>query len=198
MQPDEIADSYDAITHRWLEPHLATNGIWQHEHALRFRPHGGLALDVGCSCNDRFLRLLTSHGYQVEGLDLSARMLSLARQQRPDITFHQADFCKWKPAKLYDFITAWDSIWHVPLDRSESVLRMLCGALAAGGVLIWTTGGLDRPDEKQDSAMGPPMYYSVLGIPRTLQLISEAGCVCRHLEFDQLPEKHLFLVAQKV
>lgn len=45
--------------------------------------------------------------------------------------------------------------------------------------------------------MGPPMYYSVLGIPKTLQTIAEAGFICRHLEYDQLPEKHVFLIAQK-
>ncbi|MCP5557841.1 MAG: hypothetical protein H7A55_08830 [Verrucomicrobiaceae bacterium] len=80
---------------------------------------------------------------------------------------------------------------------SESVLRRLCGALTSRGVFIWTTGGLDGPEEKQDSAMGPPVYYSVLGIPQTLQTVADAGCICRHLEYDQLPEKHVFLIAQK-
>jgi hypothetical protein len=41
------------------------------------------------------------------------------------------------------------------------------------------------------------MYYGVLGIPKTLQTISEAGCLCRHVEYDQFPEKHVFLIAQK-
>ncbi len=101
------------------------------------------------------------------------------------------------PAKPYDFITAWDSIWHVPLERHESVLRRLCGALTAKGVFIWTTGGLDGPEEKRDASMGPPVYYSVLGIPQTLQTIADAGCICRHLEYDQFPESHVFFIAQK-
>ena len=197
MQPAEIADSYDSIAHQWLEPHLATNGIRQHEHALKFRPAGGRALDVGSGCNDRFLRLLMAHEYEVEGLDVSAKMIALAKARHPEVTFYHADVCEWTPPRQYDFITAWDSIWHVPLERSESVLRKLCGALAPGGVFIWTTAGLDGPEVKRDSAMGPPMFYSVLGIPKTLAIISEAGCVCRHLEFDQLPEKHVFLIAQK-
>ena len=197
MQPAEIADSYDSIAHQWLEPHLTTNGIRQHEHALKFRPTGGgLALDVGCGCNDRFRRLLESHGYEVEGIDVSAQMIALAKTRNPKATFYHADVCDWLPPKKYDFITAWDSIWHVPLTRSESVLRRLCGALNPGGVFIWTTGGFAGPEEKWDSAMGPPVYYSVLGIPKTLQTIADAGCVCRHLEFDQLPEKHVFIIAQ--
>ncbi|HEV7405995.1 MAG TPA: class I SAM-dependent methyltransferase [Chthoniobacteraceae bacterium] len=197
MQPTEIAASYDSIAHQWLEPHLSANGIRQHEQALKFRVGGGLALDVGCGCNGRFLRLLASHGYEVEGLDVSAKMIALARERDPNVTFHHADVCVWEPAKRYDFITAWDSIWHVPLAQHESVLSKLCGALAPGGVMIWTTGGLDGPQEKRDSSMGPPVYYGVLGIPKTLQTLAEAECVCRHLEYDQWPEKHLYLIAQK-
>jgi len=197
MQPTDIAQSYDSIAHHWLEAHLTTNGIRQHEHALKFRSRGGLALDVGCGCSGRFLKLLESHGYEVEGLDVSARMIALAKTRNPNATFYHADVCEWMPTKKYDFITAWDSIWHVPLDRSESVLRRLCGALTSGGVFIWTTGGLDGPEEKRDSSMGPPVYYSVLGISKTLQTIADAGCICRHLEYDQFPEKHVFLIVQK-
>jgi len=197
MQPAEIADSYDSIAHQWLEPHLTTNGIRQHEHALKFRPRGGRALDVGCGCSGRFLRLLESHGYEVEGLDVSTQMIALAKIRNPNATFYHADVCQWMPTKQYDFITAWDSIWHLPMDRSESVLRRLCGALTSGGVFIWTTGGLDGPEEKRDTSMGPQVYYSVLGIPKTLQTVADAGCICRHLEYDQFPEKHVFLIAQK-
>ena len=197
MQPTDTAKSYDSIAHQWLEPHLTTNGIRQHEQALRFRPKGGLALDVGCGCSGRFLRLLENHEYEVEGLDVAAQMITLAKTRNPNTTFYHADVCEWMPTKQYDFITAWDSIWHVPLESSENVIRKLCGALTPGGVFIWTMGGLDGPEEKQDSSMGPPIYYSVLGIPKTLETISEAGCVCRHLEYDQMPEKHVFIIAQK-
>ena len=198
MQPADLAKSYDSIAHQWLDEHLDTNGIGQHQRAISFRSAGGVALDVGSGCNGRFIRLLESHGYEVEGLDISAQMLALARVRNPNVTFYHADICEWQPPKKYDFITAWDSIWHVPLEQSANVLLKLFGALTPGGILIWTTGGLDGPDEKRDSAMGPPVYYSVLGIPKTLELVSTAGCVCRHLEYDQLPEKHVFLIAQKV
>lgn len=198
MNPTEIAESYDALAERWLNPDLETNGMGQHRRALQFRAGGGVALDVGCGCSGRFVRLLESQGYEVEGMDVSAKMIALARTRNPSATFYQADVCEWVPTRAYDFITAWDSIWHVPLDRSEAVLWKLCGALSPGGVFIWTAGGLDGPEEKRDSSMGVPVSYSVLGIPKTLQTIAEAGCVCRHLEFDQWPEKHVYLITEKV
>ena len=45
--------------------------------------------------------------------------------------------------------------------------------------------------------MGPELYFGALGIPRTLQIIEEEGSVCRHLEYDQYPELHLYVIAQK-
>lgn len=197
MQPSQIAESYDSIAHQWLDEHLDANGVALHEHALKFRPSGGAAIDLGCGCSGRFLKLLAARGYEVEGLDASARMIALARERLPGVRLEQADLCTWRPSRAYDFITAWDSLWHVPMAEAEKVLRKIGSALARGGVFITTTGGLDAPAEKHDSAMGPPMYYSVLGIPRTLEVLAECGCVCRHLEFDQLPEKHLCLIVQK-
>jgi len=36
-----------------------------------------------------------------------------------------------------------------------------------------------------------------LGIPALLKIIDRCGCVCRHLEYDQYPENHLYLIVQK-
>jgi RimJ/RimL family protein N-acetyltransferase len=41
------------------------------------------------------------------------------------------------------------------------------------------------------------MYHATLGISKTLHVLAEAGCVCRHLEYDQYPEAHVYLIAQK-
>jgi len=197
MRPEEIGRRYDQIAQQWQEPWLQSNGIAQFQRAIQFTQQRGAALDIGCGCSGRFIDLLRQNGFQVEGLDVSTRMVALARERHPDVTFHHADICTWELPRSYDFIAGWDSIWHLPLAEQEPVLRKICGGLAPGGVFIFTTGGLDGPEEKQDSNMGPPVWYSVLGIPRTLELLAECGCVCRHLEYDQWPESHLYVIAKK-
>jgi SAM-dependent methyltransferase len=204
MDPSEVANSYDVLAERWNSPAFArSNGIAQHERAIAFLERraaradaAGFALDIGCGSSGRFIDLLRSHGFEVEGIDVSPRMLELARQRHPDVRFHQADICQWQLPRQYDFISAWDSIWHLPLAAQEPVLNRILTGLTPGGVCIFTTGGVDAPEEKTDTAMGPPMYYSVLGIPRTLEVIANAGCICRHLEYDQYPEQHLYLIVQ--
>lgn len=198
MKPLQVAESYDQIADVWnADSFNRDNGIKQHERAIAFVEDKTKGLDIGCGASGRIIDLLISHGFVTEGLDISAKMLEFARQRHPNQTFYHADICEWQFPKQYDFISAWDSIWHLPLDQQQPVLTKLIDALTPGGVLIFTTGAMDQPSEKNDTAMGPPMYYSVLGIPETLRLIDKAGAVCRHLEYDQYPELHLYLIVQK-
>ncbi|ODN66786.1 class I SAM-dependent methyltransferase [Methylophaga muralis] len=198
MKPKQVAESYDQIADVWNSDSFnRDNGIKQHERAIAFVKHKSTALDIGCGASGRILDLFMSHGFNAEGLDISTKMLELARKRHPQTIFHHADICEWQFTQQYDFISAWDSIWHLPLNQQQPVLNKLIDALTPGGVLIFTTGAMDTASEKTDSVMGPPMYYSVLGIPDTLRLIDKAGAVCRHLEYDQYPELHLYLIMQK-
>lgn len=198
MNPIKIAAGYDQLAERWASDSFPKgNGIAQHERAVAFVNQKRRALDVGCGSSGRFIDLLLSNGFNVEGVDISQKMLSLAKAKHQAVVFHHADICDWVMPGKYDFISAWDSIWHVPLAQQKHVMAKLIDALEPGGVFIFTTGGLDKPDEKTDSFMGPEMYYSTLGIPEVLLLVNEMGCICRHLEYDQYPELHVYLIVQK-
>jgi 2-polyprenyl-3-methyl-5-hydroxy-6-metoxy-1,4-benzoquinol methylase len=199
MIPAEVAQSYDAIASQWTgEDFNRANGVEAHHKALQFLDRTGRALDVGCGSSGRFIELLLERGFVVEGLDISAEMIRLARERQPQVMFHHADVCEWQPQGEYDFISAWDSVWHVPLASQESVWAKLLHALAPGGVLILSTGGLDAPGEVQNAHMGVLMYHATPGMPALCHLIAETNCVIRHLEYDQWPEKHLVVVVQRM
>jgi 2-polyprenyl-3-methyl-5-hydroxy-6-metoxy-1,4-benzoquinol methylase len=197
MDPIEVGKSYDSITHRWQSPEQPLDGLEQHERAIQFVKNRGYALDAGCGCNGRFIDLLRTTGFTVEGADVSERMIAFARQRDPTVQFYHVDICEWELPRKYDFITGWDSIWHVPLAMQNLVLQKLCAALNPGGVLIFTTGAVDGPGDVRDAHMGVPMYTAALGIPKTLEVLAASGCACRHLEYDQFPQLHLYVIAQK-
>lgn len=204
MKPADVARSYDSIAERWRSDRFPEeHGRALHERALAFveappRGRSAAALDIGCGASGRILELMLGSGFTAEGLDLSEKMLELARERHPDLTFHHADICDWEFPRRYDFISAWDSIWHVPLYLQESVLRKILAGLSPGGVFIFTMGGIDEPGEVRDSAMGPPMYHATLGVPRVVEILAESGCVLRHLGHDQPPEVHVCVIAQRV
>ena len=199
MTPQEIAASYDELAAHWSGDQFnRENGLAQHRRAFAFVTQKHRAIDVGCGSSGRIIDLLIAEGFAPEGLDISPEMLRLARERHPGVPFHLADVCKWEFSHKYDFISAWDSIWHAPLESHELILQKLCGALEEGGVLIFTSGGLDAPDEVTNPCLGQPLYHATMGIPKILRVISGAGCICRHLEYDQYPEKHIYFIVQKI
>lgn len=198
MHPQETGKAYDRIAHIWQHDSFdSKNGIDQHKRALTFVKNRGKALDVGCGCTGRFIDLLLAEGFDVEGLDVSEKMITLARQRHPGIVFHQQDICEWQAHDKYDFITAWDSIWHIPFEQQEKVMTKLISCLRQNGVLLFSFGGTEEPGDHTDECMGPLMYYSSLGTNGFIKLSIKLGCICRHLEYDQYPELHSYLIIQK-
>lgn len=198
MSPSQTAQTYDQIAAHWDCPEFdKTNGIAQHERAIQFVSDFNSALDIGCGSSGRLTDLLLNKGFNVEGLDLSQEMLKRARRRHPEVSFYHADICSWAFPKSYDFITAWDSIWHVPLPLQLGVLKKICAGLNLNGVLIFTTGGVEEPDEITNPCFGQPLYHAAPGIPAILRTLEEARCACRHLEYDQCPERHVYIIAQR-
>ena len=165
---------------------------------MQFASKGGRALDIGCGGSGRVIDALLRRGFEVEGLDISAEMLRRARGHHPQVRFHRADICTWQFPGRYDFISAWDSIWHVPLARQLEVLRKIADGLNPSGVLIFTTGGIDHVGEVTNPCFGQPLYHAAPGIPAVLRALGDCGCACRHLEYDQLPETHVYVIAQRM
>jgi SAM-dependent methyltransferase len=198
MDPEATGRSYDQLAREWQALPNKAYGVVQLERAIRFTKNRGAALDIGCGSEGRMIDLLIQQGFRPEGLDVSAKMIALARERHPEVPFHHADISEWKFSRTYDFISAWDSAWHLPLKLQEPVLEKICDALAPGGVHLFTTIGFDQPGDHGDSGrMGVPLAYGALGIPRLLDLLATFGCVCRHLEYDQYPEMHLYVIARK-
>jgi SAM-dependent methyltransferase len=196
MNPATIGARYDAIAHLWQRDTPDTYGIAALERALRFCTRSGVALDVGCGSQGRFLDRLRTHGFRTEGLDISPVMITLAKERSPDTLFHTADICEWEPAGAYDFISAWDSTFHLPLASQAPVLAKLGRALRHQGVLLFTCGG-GPAGEIVGTFHGQEFGYSTLGVNEFVLVLETAGLECVHVEYDQPPEKHVYIVAVK-
>ena len=198
METAEMAGNYDKIAGHWAGGDFnLKNGMEPHKRALAFLKGRGAAIDLGCGSSGRILDLMSEEGFaSVEGLDFSEKMVRLAREKSPGVEIHHADVCEWEFPQKYDFISGWDGIWHVPLERQEALLEKICAALTPEGVFIFTTGGLDEPGDATNPFLGVPLYHAALGIPKTLETVARCGCIVRHLEYDQYPEMHLYLIVQ--
>ena len=196
MKPATLGKKYDKIAAWWHELHENGDyGLNQIEKALGFRTGGGQALDVGCGAGGRVVRALQQHNYSVTGVDVSSEMIRFATSNHPDETFINQDIVTWDANEQFDFVVAWDSIFHLPLDAQKPVVEKLCALLAVDGVLIYTFG--NGVGEHTDEWRDDTFYYSSIGINENLRLVIEHGLTILHLELDQYPERHVCLIAQR-
>ncbi|MEP3350296.1 MAG: class I SAM-dependent methyltransferase [Marinomonas sp.] len=196
MQPSKLGEKYDKIAQWWHDRHEQSSyGVSQFERAIEYASGGTKALDVGCGAGGRFIRILQGHGFSVTGLDVSEEMIKLARRNHPEHTFVHQDICAWETEETFDFIVAWDSIFHLPLAMQKPVISKLCRLLRNGGVLIYTFGNAEG--EHTDQWLDDTFYYSSIGINENIRLLMDKGLSILHLELDQYPEKHVYTIATK-
>ena len=196
MDPFDTGSKYDKIASWWQRHHAASSyGVSQLQRTLRFAPEGGRALDVGCGAGGRLVEMLTQANYAVTGVDVSEKMVQLARAAHPEQEFIHDDICRWHSDQTFDVIVAWDSLFHLPYALHETVIEKLCTLLSRQGVLMYTFG--NAQGEHIDQWHDETFYYSSLGINRNLALLIAQGLTVVHLELDQYPEKHVYVIATK-
>jgi SAM-dependent methyltransferase len=196
MKPTDTGHLYDQIAAWWYyQQKHSTTGIPFVQMAVRLSANRGKALDVGCGSGGRIVATLLEAGFHVTGIDVSAAMIEYARKQHPDSDFMHVDICEWKPQERYDAIIAWDSIFHVPYSAQRRVIGTLCDALASGGVILFTAGGVDG--EITGHMCSYDFYYSSLSEEEYLRILKEKGCKCILLQRDQYPEEHVVFIGAK-
>lgn len=194
---DNIGEKYNKIAQWWHNHHHESDyGLRQIERAISYSTGSGSALDVGCGSGGRIVRKLESHGFNVTGIDASTKMIEIAKDNHAFAQFFVADICTWDTNQKYDLIVAWDSIFHIPFSMHSLVVSKLCGMLRMNGILTYTFG--DDYGEHESDWHNDKFYYSTIGINGNLKVIMENNCECRHLELDQYPEKHVFIIAKKI
>lgn len=198
MDPEQTGQNYDAIASWWLdEMNHSTYGVAALERAIGFVGDGRWALDVGCGCEGRYQRILLQRGFHCTGLDVSREMIALAAKRYPAVQFETGDVVTWPLPQQYDLITAWDSTFHLPLHCHEPVLKKLCAGLTKHGVLLFTCGDTEKPGIIHGEFGGQQFEYSSLGVREFIRLLWRFDCAIRHIEYDQHPADHVYIIARK-
>ncbi|HNH02989.1 MAG TPA: class I SAM-dependent methyltransferase, partial [Leptospiraceae bacterium] len=181
----------------WNEKHFHSEyGIPQIRKAIEFVSEPGKVLDIGCGAGGRFIRLFESRNYTITAIDVSSKMIDLAKLNHPNHRFINQDICQWETDEKFNLIVAWDSIFHLPLSMQKPVLAKLCSLLEKNGVLVYTFGNAEG--DHLYEWHGDHFYYSSVGINENIQILMKNGLTILHLELDQYPEKHVYTIAKKI
>ena len=148
--------------------------------AAQFVPAFGLSqdtkvLDLGCGAGIPATSDLAKH-FVVTGVDISARMIALARDNVPSAKFIQADMTEidFMP-NSFDAAISFYSMIHVPRDKQQRLLNNIASWLRPGGFFVATMGASSAQMILEKDWMGVPMFWSIYGTETNLRLIREAG-----------------------
>lgn len=145
-----LKDTYNRIAEDWVKDHdKDTWGIPGAEKFLSFLQKGASILDVGCGGGIK-TNYIASQGYDVAGVDLSERMIEIAKRDYPQLDFAVLDMYDIDQyPKTVDAIFVQAALLHIKKARVPEVLKKMAGKLNLGGLLYIAVkakgeGGIDE------------------------------------------------------
>ena len=96
------------------------------------------AMDLGCGTGI-LCRILQDSGVQAAGMDFSAGMITIARENNPQIPFEVADMITYCPDAQFDLVTCTgDALNHIrALSDIEKIFRNVFCYMAPGGYFVF-------------------------------------------------------------
>jgi SAM-dependent methyltransferase len=198
-----IATSYDAIVDRYLALELRAEWprlkwLWR---ALREVEPGASVLDLGCG-NGLPATKAAAASYKVLGVDVSPRMIELARRNVPEADFRVSSIERLSfPEKSFAAVLAFYLFDHIPRDQLGDLLARIYGWLRPGGRFLATFEVQDEPG-RFASWLGVQMYFSCYPPDRTKSLVQGAGFQIEEAEIESQTEggnsvPYLWVVASR-
>ena len=172
------------------------------EFSSRIPPNGRI-LDAGCG-NGAYSHIL-SENFEVIGVDISERQIELAKQNAPKVKFICQDMTKVNfPDEYFDGILAYYSIFHIPREEHQEVLRNFHRMLKINGIALCAFHRIDDPESYHGDffGTGSKMFWSGFDQETNLKIIQEVGFKIIRSKLVQESPKwgetyHLFVMAEK-
>ncbi|MEO5913380.1 MAG: class I SAM-dependent methyltransferase [Luteolibacter sp.] len=184
--------SYDAIAERF--------------HAIRigFRPKetvylsllldpvktGGKVLDLGCGTGQPIASHIAELGHHITGIDGSEAMLAIARERMPEQRWIHGQMEDFELDETFDAVVCWDSLFHMPRQFYQPIIRKIHRWLVPGGRLMVSSGIMvdDTPEGFTDTMFGHEFYYDSLSPEQMVAVIEQTGFKVLLAEMCNIPD----------
>lgn len=169
-------NSYEASASRYA---TNTTDLHPKEEAQKFiarLPSGAKIIDIGCGPG-RDVKVFSGFGFEVIGVDFSAKMIELARQNASSCSFHVMDIEKLAFApESFHGIWANCALLHVPKQNIPSVLDKMRIILKPKGVLYLSVkqNHIDEFFGADSRYGGLEKYWSFYEPDELVKLLNEA------------------------
>ena len=130
------AELYDRIYGSFKDYEQECHKI--HSFLQQEHPSAHILLDVACGTGEHARILKALFDYEVDGIDLDAGLIGIAKEKNSTGTFYQGDMVEFSMGKTYDVVMClFSSIGYVKtLDRVTASLKMFSQHLKDGGIIL--------------------------------------------------------------
>ena len=192
-----VRDGYERIAEAYAAQRDAFKSLSCLERFAALLPPGGRVLDVGCGAGLPAPRFLIERGFRVTGLDISPRMIELARANVPDCEFEVRDMLSLRRGEYeVDGVVALYSVFHLSRFAHEGLFRVLRSYLQPAGAILVTMGA-DEWEGTEPNFHGVEMFWSHFGRERNRAIVESAGF---RIEVDEVDtsggERHQVLMGR--
>lgn len=180
--------SYNAIAGDWDSARSSLLG-YERPFVERLTTHlrrPARVLDLGCGTGRPVAELLLRQGYSVTGVDQAEELLALARQRLPQGRWLQSSMEAFAPDEQYHAAVIWDSLFHVPREHHEAILRTVVGSLRKGARLMLSVGGSQHP-AFTDTMFGHDFFYDSHPPELVVQILQSLGTTVEHAVYLNPP-----------
>ena len=162
----------------------ARRKLWALRHLPPRMARGGRLLDVGCAAG--FFLAEAQAWYEVQGVELSAWSSAYARDKLGLKVFTGTLAQALLPSAVFDVITLWDVIEHVP--DPVALLADAARVLAPSGSLVLTTGDWGSAYAQRHGVhwhlMTPPWHLTMFSRTTLTQAARRAGLRVRAVKSE--------------
>lgn len=137
---------------------------------------GGSILDLGCAAG-RDSIYFSSKGFRTVGVDLSGKLLTIAKKKSPHLTFLQKDI-----RNLHFSETSFDGVWacavliHLTRDEMKQALKDYFRLLKYRGILfLMMKKGVGETDIAENLSSGVARHFTLFQPQEIEEAVKEAG-----------------------
>ena len=184
-----LKDTYNRIAEDWHRDHLKDD--WWIPDAERFvalLPSQSLVLDVGCAGGVKS-RWLKERDLRVIGIDISEKMIEIARGFCPDVDFRVMDMHDIGTLpETFGGIFAQASFLHLPKKDVPAVIAACVSRLESGGLLyaavkeVRPGRGEEEHKTENDYGYDYTRFFSYYTLDEMKRLFTDAGLTLVHAE----------------
>ncbi len=198
---DIVREGFDRIAEQYDEYRSPFNNEVELDEFMSLIKPGGHVLDVGCGTSI-VARALVDGGFQVTGIDISQKMIDIAKHRIPEVDFKVGDMTALEfDNETFDGIASTYAVFHIPRTKHFSLFLDFHRILKKGGALLFGIGSKETDGTdgvwEWEEFQSVPMFWSYYPPSKTVELLKSADFqIVFSRNVEQAGETHHWILAR--